>query len=227
MRRVVIPELLDSDEGTPREIEASLRDLRRINRWFGGSATTTALLRRVVATRKVHEMSVLDVGAGPGEAMVDSRRSLARDGVKLRVTLLDRAVAHLPHNGVPSVVGDAFSLPFAANSFDVVACSLFLHHLEPGAIPPFVDEALRVCREAVVINDLERAAAHLALIYAGSPLFSRITRHDSVASVRRAYTAHELNVILERSKARKIEISRHSLFRLGAIAWKENHAGIL
>lgn len=220
MRRVVIPELLDSDAGTPREIEAALRDLRRINRWFGGSSTTTALLRRIAVKLKTHELTVLDVGAGPGKAMVDSRRSLARDGLTLRITLLDRSPAHLPRNGIPTVVGDALSLPLASNSFDVVACSLFVHHLEPNTIPRFVNEALRVSRSAVVINDLERVAAHLALIYAGTPLFGRITRHDSIASVRRAYTSQELKEILARSAARKVDITHHFLFRLGAIAWK-------
>ena len=38
MRRVVVPELLDSDAGTPREVEGSLADLRMVNRFFGGAA---------------------------------------------------------------------------------------------------------------------------------------------------------------------------------------------
>ena len=40
MKRVLTPELLDTDSGTPAEVAASLGDLRRINRWFGGVATT-------------------------------------------------------------------------------------------------------------------------------------------------------------------------------------------
>ena len=36
MKRVVTPELLDSDSGTPVEIAAALSNLRQINRGSGG-----------------------------------------------------------------------------------------------------------------------------------------------------------------------------------------------
>lgn len=225
MRRIVIPELLDSDAGTPREIENTLSDLRRINRWFGGASTTASLLRSVAEGSGKRELKVLDVGAGPGEAVIDARRSLALEGLTLRVCLLDRSATHLPRNGIPTLVGDALALPLAANSFDVVTCSLFVHHLEPEQVVAFVNEALRVSRIACVLNDLERAAAHLALVCAGFPLFrSHLTRHDAVASVRRAYTDRELRDMLSRTSAAQTEITRHYLYRLGAIAWKKTHA---
>jgi len=58
MRRTVIPELLDIDAGTSAEIAGSLADLRFFNRYFGGSATMTAMLRKVAArTGKKHSPS--------------------------------------------------------------------------------------------------------------------------------------------------------------------------
>jgi hypothetical protein len=47
MKRVVIPELLDAGSGTPAEIATALSDLRHINQWFGGVATTQAMGARV------------------------------------------------------------------------------------------------------------------------------------------------------------------------------------
>ena len=47
MRRVVIPELLDTDAGSPEEVADSLADLRWVNRWFGGVATTCSMIQRV------------------------------------------------------------------------------------------------------------------------------------------------------------------------------------
>jgi len=38
--------------------------------------------------------------------------------------------------------------------------------------------------------------------------------------VRRAYTCEELRTILNRTPAAHIEIRRHYLFRMSAIAWK-------
>jgi ubiquinone/menaquinone biosynthesis C-methylase UbiE len=220
MQRVVIPELLDTDSGTAQEIGQSLNDLRVINRWFGGTSTTRALIEKVSHRIARRELSLLEVAAGSGDVPQGAARDLAKRGIKVDVTLLDRAASHL--NGLRSaVVADALALPFRDASFDLVSCSLFAHHLEPADLRKFFKEALRVCRVAVLVNDLRRGRVHLAFIYAGLPIFrSRITRHDSVASVKRAYTPEEMRSIVAKSGACSCEISRHYLFRMGVIVWK-------
>jgi len=217
MRRTVIPELLDHDAGTPAEIEASLADLRRVNRWFGGISTTTQLVRRAAQRSGKRSLSLLEVAAASGDVPSETKARLARAGIELSCVLLDRSRCHL-RNGSPAVVGDAFALPFRDQSFDLVGCSLFAHHLEPDEITRFVREALRVARVGVLINDLRRSALHLALIYSASPFFSRLTRHDAPASVRRAYTAEEMHKLL-RSTGKPVEISDTYLCRMGAIVW--------
>jgi len=140
----------------------------------------------------------------------------------LEITLLDRVRSHLlPGNR--SVAADALALPFRDTSFDLVSSSLFAHHLEPPELKRFVEEALRVSRIAVLINDLIRHPLHLALVYAGFPLMrSYVSRVDGVASVRRAYTPEEMRGLLASGSlpAGKIEISRHYLFRMGVLVWK-------
>lgn len=219
MRRTITPELLDSDSGSPQEIRASLEDLRFANRWFGGVSTTCELLARVARTACVRTLRVLDVGAATGDIAAPAVARLARQGISVSFVLLDRSSSHMNGNR-NSVVGDALALPFADESFDVVTSSLFLHHLEPVEIRKFVEESLRVARIAVTVNDLRRHPLHLALIYAAFPLFSRLTRHDAPASVRRAYTPSEIAQILGETSAQRVEISKHYLFRTGAIAWK-------
>jgi ubiquinone/menaquinone biosynthesis C-methylase UbiE len=220
MQRTVTPELLDSDSGSPQEIKSSLTDLRRANFWFGGVSTTCDLLARVAQAACVRKLRVLDVGAATGDIAAPAVARLARRGISVSFVLLDRSSSHMNGNR-NSVVGDALALPFADESFDVVTSSLFLHHLEPDEIRKFVEEALRVARIAVTVNDLRRNALHLALIFAAFPLFSRLTRHDAPASVRRAYTPSELAQILGETAANRVEITKHYLFRMGAIAWKK------
>ncbi len=223
MKRVVIPELLDRDGGSAKEVESSLRDLGMINRWFGGVATLRAMLERVATESGRRELSLLDVGAASGEVATQARKQLLASGILVRPVLLDRAASHLaPANGARRVVGEAQALPFADSSFDLVACSLLAHHLEPAELAHFVDEAQRVARLAVLINDLRRHPLHLALVYAGFPLYrSRITRHDAPASVRRAYTPEEMQGILRETRTARTEIKRHYLYRMGVIAWKQ------
>ena len=220
MMRRPTPELLDTDNGTAEEIAASLADLRRINRWFGGISTTEAMIQHVRAQTGRSALSLLEVAAGSGDVPLVVQQRLARRGLQLEILLLDRRRSHL-NGAATAVVGDALALPFRANSFDLVSCGQFTHHLSPGEVIEFVREGLRVSRIAVLVNDLIRHPLHTVLVYAGLPLFrSRLTRHDAPASVRQAYTVEEMRALLTQAGAGRVEISSHYLFRMGAIAWK-------
>lgn len=220
---MVIPELLDDDTGTPREVEDSLADLRMFNRRFGGVRVTSRLLLEVASRQRLTTISFLDVAGASGDIAAMSREFLARHGVTLNAVLLDRAPSHL-NDSHPAVCGDALALPFADNSFDVVGSSLFLHHLEPEQIVAFTNEALRVARHAFLVNDLVRNPVHLAVAETGKLIYrSRITRHDAPASVRRAYTVKEMKDFIAQTRAQSFEIATYYFFRMGGIAWKRAH----
>ena len=221
MKRVVVAELLDSDQGTREEVEGSLNDLRMFNRRFGGIHTTSAVLRRIARDRGLNQILWLDVAGATGDVATFTGRSLSAYGIQAESVVLDRSSSHM-NGSHTSVCGDAMKLPFADNSFDAVGCSLFAHHLEPDEIGQFAREALRVARNAFFIHDLIRHPLHLALAYAGFPLYrSRITRHDAPASVRRAYTVHEMRNMLRTSGAASVQIETYFPFRMGVIAWKQ------
>jgi ubiquinone/menaquinone biosynthesis C-methylase UbiE len=227
MKRKIIPELFDTDHGSAAEVLSALRDLRHINRWFGGNATTASLLTNLAKRSGSQSLSILEVAAGAGDVPRTVRQELQSKGIALEFTLLDRIGAHLATGNSKAeareraIVADALCLPFATSSFDAIHCCLFAHHLAPQQLIHFVNEALRVCRTAVLINDLIRSPLHLALVYAGLPLFSsRFTWHDAPASVRQAYTQKEMDEILKQSAASKVDIRPHYLFRMGVTVWK-------
>ncbi len=219
MRRTVTPELLDAEAWTRPELGVALADLDRINRWFGGIGTMVSMLERAARRSGGRALSMLDVGGAGGDLGREAAKRLRRQGIELRVAVADRSASHLDQD-MMGVAGDATALPFRDNSFDVVGCSLLVHHLEPAQVQQFVGEALRVCRLAVLINDLRRSPVHLALVYAGFPLYrSPLTRNDGPASVRAAYTPAEIRDLL-RDVPGKIEITNHYLYRMAVMVWK-------
>ena len=222
MKRRPTTELLDTDSGTAEEIEGSLRDLRSFNQRLGGVHTTRELIHTVARRTGRTEFSMLEVAAGTGFVPRQASKALQRTGVNLKITLLDRAPTHLPKNGVTrKIAADALSVPFSDAAFDLVSCSLFLHHLSPVDVVQFARESLRVSRIAVLVNDLVRHPLHLALAYAGAPMYrSRITRHDAPASVKQAYTIEEMCGFFCKAGAAKVVGQRHFLFRMGVVAWK-------
>jgi hypothetical protein len=220
MKRVVAPELLDTDAGTPLEIAANLADLRMINRHLGGVRGMTRMVRTVAAERGLKEIRWLDVAGASGDLVHDVQESLAGSGITLHPMVLDRSASHLDGK-YPSICGDALSLPFRDASFDLVSSTLFAHHLEPDDLVKFLGEALRVARHAVLINDLVRHPLHYALTLAGRAIYrSRLTRHDAPVSVRRAYTVDEMRGLLRQTTAAHADIDTFFLFRMGVIAWK-------
>jgi SAM-dependent methyltransferase len=221
VQRKVVPELLDSDAGTEGEVRGGLRDLQRINTLFGGVTSIVKMVRKVASETGLRKFRYLEVASGDGFLPLAANNWLASDGIELDVHLLDRAATHLPVGGVPTYVGDALALPFADNSFDLIACNLFMHHLNPEEVQKFARETLRVTKHAVLISDLIRSRLHLSLAHLGLVLFrSPITWHDSLASIRAAYTRREAHDLLAASGARKMEIEPYYLYRMGVVLWK-------
>ena len=221
MRRKNSEEILDSEECPALETQKSLRDICRMNRWFGGVGTTRKLIFRLASVTGLKRISLLEVASGFGEVPRIAGRQLIRRGITVDITDLDRVPSHLrPQHR--ALVADALALPFRDSSFDVVSCSLFAHHLQPGQLRQFATEALRVSRHAVLINDLIRHPLHLALVYAGFPLMqSYVSRFDGVASVKRAYTPAEVReIVAGAAQGSKVDVSTHYLFRMGVILWK-------
>jgi Methyltransferase domain len=233
MQRVDAEEILDSDYCSALEAKDVLAVLGRINRWFGGVATTQKMVERVAQATGAKNFSLLEVAAGLGEVPEQVCTQVARRGIKLDVTLLDRAQSHLPARNCgngnrtaknSSIVADALALPFGDGAFDVVSCSLFAHHLNLQSLAQFVREGLRVSRRALLINDLIRHPVHLALVYASFPIMrSRVAWLDGLTSVRRAYVPSEIRSVLASacSSHVRVELSCNYLYRMGVIVWKE------
>ena len=223
MNRVVAPELLDEDAGSPAEIAATLRDLYGFNQALGGFSSMSRLLHTAAQKFGSKALTFLDVAGGTGDVAYQVARSSLKNGIAVRATVLDRAISHMDtrDSRISKVVGDAMALPLKPKSFDVVGCNLFCHHLEPEEMITFFNEALRVSRLAVIVSDLRRNLFHWLAAYAARAIYrSRLTRNDAPVSVRRAYTIQEITEIARRTAAGGFDVRPFYFQRFGLILWK-------
>jgi len=209
--RVDEPELLDEHDAPRADMERSLRDLRRINRWLGGIGVYRRLLKKHGGAK-----SILDIGTGTSDMLEKTR------GFRVG---LDININHLLYQrtpGVHRVVGDARRLPFRENAVDVVTAAHFIHHFAPDDASALLREWLRVAKRGVIVNDTLRHYIPLAvvLLLAKLRLVGRITRFDAPASVRRGYTVTEVRGFADDAGAARAEVVNAWPFRFGILLWK-------
>ncbi|MBM3786275.1 MAG: class I SAM-dependent methyltransferase [Acidobacteria bacterium] len=196
MPRVLNPELLDT--ATAEEAVRNLRDLAWINRWLGGNWVLARRLAKYL--RRKPDALVLDAGAANGATVkwLQSRFPSAR------FVTLDASLQLLRQGAGARVAADVERWPIAPRSVDIVICSLFLHHLEDGAVCRALENFERSARMAVVAVDLQRHPVARGFLPATRWLlgWNRITLHDGPVSVDAAFTASELRRLVPRATVR-------------------------
>jgi ubiquinone/menaquinone biosynthesis C-methylase UbiE len=219
--RVDEPELLDEHDAPRADMERSLRDLRRFNRYFGGTGVYRRLLRRMAPDRS-ERLVIIDLGAGTAD-LLDSLPDYYRN---LLAVGMDLNIGHLLYlrdgSRARRVVGDATRLPFRDGAADVVTSAHFFHHFAPEENAAILGEALRVARRGAIVNDTRRHYVPLAVVKAMAALrvVGRITRNDAPASIRRGYSMAEAREIGARVRARRLEAVRAWPFRFGLLLWR-------
>ena len=193
MRRALERELLDAPVASTRELEENFDDIERLNRLLGA---TRSVRSAVLASAP---RSVLDVGAGSGDALraiaaADRSRSIERlTGVDTNTAIVELARRRSPAwPRIEFMQADATALPFEDASFDVAICNLTLHHLDRDVAVTVLRELRRVSRSSPIVTDLCRSTvAYVGARVIGCCTRNRMTRHDAPLSVRRAYTREE------------------------------------
>lgn len=182
------------DFASDAEAAKNLRDLARINKLTGARRELVQQLRRRFRTDD--SFNFLDVGAASG----DMARAVLASFPNARVCCLDLLLRNLQSAPEGKVQADAFALPFSAASFDVVHCSLFLHHFSNEAVEKLILEMSRVAGKLVLIQDLHRHWLAYYFLPATRWIFfwRRLTVEDGMKSVAAGWRRKELEIILER-----------------------------
>jgi len=204
--RVLEPELMDDPALDARRHAAALRGLARIN-WVSASARLLfSPLERLARERGLKRVRVLDVATGAADVPIRLWRLARRAGLPLALSACDISPVALEHArrraaaaGVEAKffehdITRAESARSLAPRYDVVMCSLFLHHLPDDVASRALGAMAGAAEHAVLVNDLRRCRAGLLAAQIGTRLLSRspVVHVDGPRSVRAAFTESEL-----------------------------------
>ena len=215
LERIPEPEVMDDLDGVEAySAAASQAYLERIDRTFVEHALSLG----------VAEGHALDIGTGPGVIpimLAAGVPGLRLTGVDLSQPMLQKAREAAEEAGVADRldfrVGDAKSLPFSEQSFDLVLCNSLLHHL-PAPLA-LLNEISRLVRPggAILLRDLRRPSRlefPLHALWFGrhySGVMSQLYRD----SLQAAYTRAELECLLRRSQLAGSRVFRTGRTQIG------------
>ncbi len=199
--RCCLPELMDQpglDEQIHRE---ALSGLARINWLSRGASMMWPTIRDTARRNCAGQLSVLDVACGSGDLAVAVKQRADRSGLRIDVSGCDispLALEFAKERASDRGVAVRFFLADAIRDvlpgvYDVVTCSLFLHHLEQPAAITLLTRLAAVARQTVIINDLRRSRTGywMALIFTRLLTRSHVVHVDGPLSVRAAFSLAE------------------------------------
>jgi SAM-dependent methyltransferase len=205
---------MDDPALDPDKHRRALADLARINRWSGSAAVLWPPLC-ALAGRLRRPLHILDVATGSGDVPVALWHRGRNAGLSLAITGLDlsplaiQAARNRAANAGADIrfaVADVLHDPLPTG-FDVVTCSLFLHHLEESDAVNVL-AGMAESGSLVLVNDLARSRFNYGLVWLAARLFSRspVVHADGPLSVRGAFTVAEMSRLAERAGLRDAEV---------------------
>ncbi len=208
--RMRVAELMDDpalDAGLHRQ---ALAGLRRINRLSRSAAALWPFVRDLGATVAPKPVRILDLACGSGDNIIALARHAKRRGIAVEcagcdvspvaVDTANEAAVRNHAAGVSFVKRDVLndSLP---DDFDVLTCSLFMHHLTDQQAADLLRRMAAAARQMVLLSDLRRTRLGMTLAWIAGRTLTRspVVAVDAIRSVAAAFDDAEVARLAERS----------------------------
>lgn len=217
-------EIMDDFELKGDELETTLRDLDNINKWLGGNKITLQGVKRLLRNHpKSVPVHIADIGCGNGAILREIAKWGRGENYKLTFTGIDanpyaveiaeRKSAYFPEIKFETI--DIFSEDYKNMEFDILLCTLTLHHFKDPEIKALLDLLLKQVRIGVVINDLQRSKTAYRLFQAFCAVFiqNEIARKDGLTSILRGFKKKDIKRFSESITVQNQEIKWKWAFR--------------
>jgi 2-polyprenyl-3-methyl-5-hydroxy-6-metoxy-1,4-benzoquinol methylase len=220
------PELMDRPQPVSRELEIDLHNLRQLNRYFGSYALVRHFLRRWI--KRGDALRALDLATGSGDIprlVVKHARAV---GASVKIIAVDQQRSTLQiaedmsrgFENIEFVEADVRTFS-PAEPFDVVMCSLALHHFSDDDAVALLRRCRELSRRFVLVADLRRSWITTVGVHLLTALIFRepMTRVDGRLSAARAFSFAEMHQLAQRAGWQQFG---HARFRFGRQAiWLE------
>lgn len=197
------PEIMDNFEMEGEILRDALDKIAKINQLLGGNQLTLQGVQELIGKLpKTTEFTIVDIGCGNGDML----RIVADYGVKYKynfkligIDANNFTINHarkLSENyiNISYRCEDIFSQPFVELKYDIVLCTLTLHHFKDDEIIRMITVFNTNSRIGIVINDLQRSALSYRLFQGLCFAFrlNTMSKKDGLVSILRGFKKDEL-----------------------------------
>lgn len=195
-------ELMDRPDASPAELEAALQSLRGLNRNFGSYSIVSQFLRRWM--KRGDRWRVLDLATGSADIPRLVAEHARKIGATVEIVGVDfqpatveaarRLSAEYPE--ISCVQADVLTFE-SEQPFDLVICSLALHHFSDADAAQLLRRCRELSKKYVLVSDLRRGWEAAVGVYLLT-LFvyrDRMTKNDGRISAARSFTQEELKEV--------------------------------
>lgn len=210
-------EIMDDFTLEGEVLKDALDKIASINRLLGGNKITLDGVELLINGKNIHsEISILDVGCGNGDML----RALAdygeKKGLKFKLIGMDANQYTINHakNLSPEYPNISFECADIFNEikqerhFDVILCTLTLHHFNDDDIIRLINGFRKQAIMGVVINDLHRSklAYYLFIMICGAFRLNKMSKDDGLVSILRGFKMNDIMHYADR-----LDIDKHIL----------------
>ena len=197
------PEIMDDFSMEGDVLRDALDKIAKINQLLGGNQLTLRGIQELMTTiTTVKELMIIDVGCGNGDML----RTIADFGLKndleFKLIGIDANAFTINHArklskyypNITYLCKDIFDEPFSKLKYDIVLCTLTLHHFKEDEIMKLMTLFYANSTIGIVINDLHRSAVAYRLFQALCWVFrlNEMSREDGLTSILRGFKKQEL-----------------------------------
>jgi 2-polyprenyl-3-methyl-5-hydroxy-6-metoxy-1,4-benzoquinol methylase len=188
----------------------TLDKLEIINRFLGGNSVTINGLKKLLKNQpKNKTITIVDLGCGNGDILRDISKFGRKNNYSFKLIGIDANLAATEYakelskeySELSFKTMDILSEDFKKQSYDVVLCTLFLHHFKNEELISFLKTTTDKATIGVVVNDLHRhKLAYYLFKLIGFFIKNKMVRQDGLTSVLRAFKREDLENIAKEIK---------------------------
>ena len=188
----------------------TLDKLEIINRLLGGNKVTIKGLKELLKNKSKNKIiTIVDLGCGHGDILRDIAKFGRKNNYTFRLIGIDANIAAISYakelskqySELSFKAIDVFSEDFKKQSYDIVLCTLFLHHFKNNELISFLKTTIEKATIGVVVNDLHRhKLAYYLFKLIGFFIKNKMIREDGLTSILRAFKKKDLENISKQIK---------------------------